>query len=573
MTNIIMKVSINWLKELVKINKPLPDLLHEINMKTIGTKEVTDKFIELDMKGYNRADLLSLRGVAYEVASLLESEVKFKEPNESEYAWVNKKLPELKIEIKDEEACPFYALAKIEGLKVVPSKKETKQKLEDSGQRSVNNLADITNLVMLEYGQPLHAFDAMEVAGETVIVRKAKDDEEMKTLDGKIRELTKNDLLITDTEKPIGIAGVMGGENTEVTNKTQTILLEAAIFEPTALRKTATRLGMQSEASKRFYHGLTKKRLLQSLNAAIKELESLGGKLTAITIFDKFKDEETEIKLRVEKTNSLIGLDFTEEEIKKLLSRLNFDPRTEKERVLEVKRPYWRLDVNIEEDLIEEVARIYGYDRIPSKVLPGEEPAKIDQKLFELIDTLKKQLMHQGLSEVHTYSFYSTKVLDSLGWNERNKKYLIRVENAMSKETEFMRMNVWPNLVEAAVNNNKHFEDVAIFETGKTYTPDPSGPVEKHVLGITLINGTDNPILELIKIVDQTFLNLDIPIVFGDTKLIADARRLFHPLKFKSLIYDGKQMGGLAEIHPQVADNFGAKKRIAVCEINLEALL
>jgi phenylalanyl-tRNA synthetase beta chain len=268
-----MKVSINWLKELVKINKPLSELIEEINMKTIGTKEVTDKFIELDMKGYNRADLLSMRGVAYEVASLLESEVQFKEPTEKDFIWAGKNLPGLDVEIKDEDASPFYALAKIEGLKVSPSPKPYEEKLEDSGFRSVNNIADITNLVMLEYGQPLHAFDADTVSEEKVIVRMARDGEEIKTLDGKLRKLTKSDLLITDPKKAIGIAGVMGGENTEVTDKTQTILLEAAIFTPKGLRKTATRLGLQSEASKRFYHGLTKRRLLQSLNAAVRELE------------------------------------------------------------------------------------------------------------------------------------------------------------------------------------------------------------------------------------------------------------------------------------------------------------
>lgn len=568
-----MKVSISWLKELVKLNKPMSDLIHEINMKTIGTKEVTDRLIELDMKGYNRADLLSLRGVAYEVAALLESKVTFDEPEEKDFEWKKSKLPELKVEIKDEGASPFYALAKIEGLKVASSTKEQKEKLEDSGFRSVNNLADITNLVMLEYGQPLHAFDAKEVAGETIIVRKAKAGEEIKTLDAKSRKLTTDDLLITDPEKPIGIAGVMGGENTEVTNKTETILLEAAIFEPTNLRKTAGRLGLQSEASKRFYHGLTKKRLLQSLNAAIKEYQKLGGKLTAISIFDKFEDENKEIKLEVAKTNSLIGLDFTPEEIKDHLERLNFRVKEEKSRVFEVKPPYFRLDIGIEEDLIEEVARIYGYDKIPSKVLPGEMPEKIDQKIFDLIDSLKKQLVHQGLSEIHTYSFYSTNVLDALGWDDNNKKFLIKLENPMSKEAEYMRLNVWPNLVESAVMNNKYFEDVAIFEIGKTYfINEQKQPSEKYVLAISLINGESNPILELLKILMNTFVNLDIPITFGEAKLPADAKRLFHPNKFKSLILGGKQIGGAAELHPQIADNFASKNRIAICEIDLDRL-
>lgn len=549
-------------------------LIHELNMKTIGTKEVTDNFIELDMKGYNRADLLSLRGVAYEVASLLESEVKFKEPVESDYAWLKSKLPEVKIDIKDKKACPFYALAKIEGLKVETSDLKTKQKLEDSGFRSVNNIADVTNLVMLEYGQPLHSFDAKKVEGETIIVRKAKDGEEIKTLDSKVRKLTKDDLLITDPEKPVGIAGVMGGENSEITDKSTTILLEAAIFEPTSLRKTATRLGMQSEASKRFYHGLTKRRLLQALNAAIRDYQKLGGKLTAISIFDNLEEPKKEIKLHVDKTNSLIGLDFDEPDLENLLKRLNFIVEEEKPRVYKVTRPYWRLDVNIEEDLIEEVARIFGYDQIPSKALPGKAPEKIDQKIFELIDGLKKALIHQGITEIQTYPFYSTNTLNALGWDEDNKKFLIKLENPMSKETEYMRLNIWPNLAESAVFNNKSFRDVAIFEIGKTYTIGPDkNPLEKYVLAAALINESGNPLPELTKIIFDALTSLKINVGFGPAKLPSQAKALFHPNKSLSLSYEGKQIGGIAELHPGLADNFEAKSRIAICEIDLEKLL
>ncbi len=565
-----MKVSINWLKELVEINKPFKDLLEEINMKTIGTKEVTDKFIELDMKGYNRTDLLSLRGVAYEVASLLDSKVKFKE--ESDFDFANSKLPEVDLEIKDPEASPFYAIAKIEGLKVEASAADIKHKLEDSGYRAINNLADITNLVMLEYGQPLHSFDASTVSENKIIVRKAKPGEKIVTLDSKERELTEDDLLITDPKKAVGIAGVMGGENSEVTNKTTSILLEAAIFNPQNLRKTSTRLGLQSEASKRFYHGLTKIRLMQALNAAIKEYEKLGGKLTAITLVGNFEDEEKEIHLRVEKANSLIGLDFTEEQISQLLTKLNFKVKEIKPRVFNVTRPYFRLDVNIEEDLIEEVARLYGYDKIPSKALGGETPEEPDQTQFQIIDSLKKQLMHQGMSEVRTYSFYSTLVLESLGFDDLKKKLLVKVANPISKETEYMRMNIWPNLAESAVFNNKSFEDVAIFEIGKTFFPGTERPDERLMLGVGLIDGTDNPVLELVKIVYQTFASLEIEIDFAAMKPPAEAKDIFHPLRFLSITHKGKLIGGIAELHPAVADKLGAKKKIAVAEINLDKL-
>lgn len=295
--------------------------------------------------------------------------------------------------------------------------------------------------------------------------------------------------------------------------------------------------------------------------------------MTAISIFDKYEDEQKNIKLEVSKTNSLIGLDFKPEQIKKLLERLHFKVTEEKPRVYEVKPPYFRLDIGIEEDLIEEVARIYGYDKIPSKVLPGQVPEKIDQKLFDLIDNLKKQLVHQGLSEIHTYSFYSTNVLNALGWNDSNKKLLIKLENPMSKETEYMRLNVWPNLVESAVNNNKYFDDIAIFEIGKSFSIKEGRPFEKNVLSAVLVNETNNPMPELLKIISIIFENLGIPILFNDSTLVADVKRLFHPHKLKSVNFKGRPIGGVAELHPQITDNFGSKNRIAICEIDLEKLL
>src|SRR3989344_1956851 len=568
-----MKVSITWLKELVKITKPMDKLIHEINMKTIGTKEVTDKFIELDMKGYNRSDLLSLRGVAYEVASLLESRVKFKETDSKSFVWEGRNLPSTPVKIEDGELAQIQCVAKIEGLKVKNSSSQWQTKIKDSGMRTVNNIADVTNLVMLEYGQPLHAFDASTVKNDTINVRRAKEGEELTTLDGKSRKLTSSDIVLADDEKALDVAGVMGGEDTEIKDSTTTILLSASLFNPVFVRQTGTKLKLQSEASKRFYHGLTKKRLLQALDAAIRMYEGLGGKLTAVTLVGNFEDEEKEVRLRVEKANSLIGLDFTPDEIRKLLEKLNFKVKEEKPRVLTATSPYWRLDIEIEEDLIEEVARIYGYDKIPSKALPGEMPERSDGKAFEIIDTLKKQLMHQGLTEVQTYSFYSTNVLKSLDFDEDKLKFLIKIANPISKETEYLKMNLWPNLVESAVFNNKTFADVAIFEIGKVYSPGKEKPIEKLSLGIALINGSDNPALEMLKIVYRTFQNLDILVNFGDSKLLGEAKNLFHPLRFKSIIFKGSQIGGVAELHPRVADGFGTKQKIAVCEIDLERLV
>lgn len=535
-----MKVSINWLKELVDLKVSVEELVRLLPLRTIGLKEITKDYIELDMKGYNRADLLSLRGIAYEVAAITDSTVKFKdeEPNLPEPDRVN-------IEIIDEDLCPVYCVAKIENLKVGNSDDTWVKKLNNSGIRSINNIADVTNLIMLEFGQPMHAFDAKTVEKETIIVRTAKKGEKLVTLDNKERILTTDDLLITDPEKAIGLAGVMGGKNTEVTNSTTTILLEAAIFEPKALRKTTTKLGLVSEASRRFYHGLTKKRLLQAVAAAIKMYESLGGKLTAITITGDLNDEVKTIKLREEKVNSLIGIDISSEEIASSLKKLGFSLKNG-----EVTVPYWRLDVNIEEDTVEEIARMYGYERIPAKPLGDNILTASQNPIFDLIERLKRSLAGLGLTEVQTYSYYSTKTINDLQLTIND---LIKIANPISSETEYLKDMLWPNLIEVVTKNLRQgFKDIAIFEIGKVYSPQNNLPKEEYRLSIALCNGTDNPIAELHKIAKS--LNLQGEDLIGD---------YFHP---------NRQTNLMAEVHKRITDKFGINQRVAVLEINLTKL-
>lgn len=335
-----MKVSTDWLKKLVDLNISVDELVKLLPLRTIGTKEVTEDFIsqsdtrsgamksheaiiELDMKGYNRADLLSMRGVAYEVAAITASKVAFSEPEEANFAWNKADLPKLQATVQESKLSPLYCLVKIEGLKANFSSPEDVKKLNDSGMRSVNTIADITNLIMLEYGQPLHAFAAEQVEGD-IQVRLAKDGEELRTLDNKLRHLHPNNLVIADNKKALGLAGVMGGLNSEVTNTTDTILLEAAIFDSVNIRKTTTQLGLPSEASKRFQHGLTKKRLLQALDSAIKQYEKIGGKVTGFIMIGDSEDTLPTIKLTSAKTSSLIGVDISDNQIQEYLTKLYF---------------------------------------------------------------------------------------------------------------------------------------------------------------------------------------------------------------------------------------------------------
>ncbi|KKS64056.1 phenylalanine--tRNA ligase subunit beta [Candidatus Daviesbacteria bacterium RIFCSPLOWO2_01_FULL_43_38] len=578
-----MKVSITWLKELVDLKVPVEEVVRLLPLHTIGTKEVTEDFIELDMKGYNRADLLSMRGVAYEIAAITDSEVTFTEPYSSTFAWTGKDLPEAQVKVENTQLAPLYCIAKISGLKVGPSSPEWVKKLEDCGIRSINNVADVTNLVMLEYGQPSHAFDAAVVQDESIIVRTAKEGETLLTLDNKIRQLSSADLLITDSLKPLGLAGVMGGKDSEVTDSTTSILLEVAIFDPGTIRKTAQRHNLPSEASKRFQHGLTKVRALQALDALIRMYQGLGGKLEAISITDNLEEETKNVPLTQQKVNSLIGIEIKPEDTISYLEKLRFHASARPGlaaqglalQAWEVTIPYWRMDIGIEEDLIEEVARMYGYEKIPAKELGGALPEKIDQSLFDLIYSLKTRLAELGLTEVQTYSFYSTKVIENLKLEIEN---LIRVANPISSETEYLRTHLWPNLVETVAKNIRQgFEDIAIFEIGKTYQTTKSGEIqEEYKLAIALLNDTDNPTQELYQIFQSLGSHLrGLNLATSHLNLGGESKRqeLFHPTRHAVLEKDGQQIGKIAEVHPRITDKLGIDKRVAILEILLTSLL
>ena len=566
-----MKVSKAWLVELVDI-KDIKEVERLLPLRTIAIKEITPDFIELDMKGYNRADLLSMRGVALEVAAITDSKVKFEEPKEADYFWVEESFPKIEVSVENEELAPVYTLTKIEGLTVGPSPDSWVKKLTDSGVRSINNVADITNLIMLGYGQPLHSFDGDKVRG-TVSVRVAKPNEKIKTLDDKDRNLETSDLLIADNEKAIGIAGVMGGANTEVTETTNTILLEAAIFDPKNLRKTAQRLGLTSEASKRFQHGLTRKRLLQALNAAVKMYQEIGGQVNGLTIIGRTEDQLKKVPLTLEKINSLIGVDFTEKQVENYLKKLNFELNKIEDGKWVVTLPYYRLDIEIEEDLVEEVARMYGYEKIPAKPLEGELPEKIDQSLFENIYDTKKTLVEIGLTEIQTYSFFSSKAIINYQLSTAN---LIKIANPISSETEYMRDHIWPNLVEVIEKNIKQgYSDIAIFEIGKVYYPTPlrgsdndhgNFPKEIYHLAMALMNGLDNPVNELLEILNQFASKLKLDLSFSKDNQVGEK---FHPLRYRRIENSGQDIGKIAEVHPRILNKFGIEKRVAILEISL----
>ncbi len=548
-----MRVSLTWLKQLVDLKLSPKELSDKLSLMTIGVKEQTDDFLELDLT-YNRGDLLSMRGVAREIAAITDSALVLENP-----APAKSNLPKVSVQVTNEKLSPVYCVAKIEGLKVSASADEWTKRLADTGIRSINNVADITNLIMLEYGQPMHAFDAAKVADETLVVRTAKVGETLLTLDNKTRKLDPTDLLIADTKQPLGLAGVMGGKDSEISDQTTTIFLEAAIFDPINNRNTSKRHGLYSEASKRFQHGLTKTNLQQALSRAIKMYEGLGGKLTALTLTGDLQDLPKQVNFDPAAVNRLIGVEISKQEMETSLKALGFDINGNQATV-----PYWRLDINIEEDLIEEVARMYGYEKIANQALQGDSPDKLDESLQDLVYSLKNVCKNAGLTEVQTYPFFSSRIIENCKLKIEN---LIRIANPISSETEYLRQSLWPNLVEVIGKNLRQgFSDIVIFEIGKAYYVEDSKIKEEYRLAIALCNNTDNPLAELSQIAEKLRSHLS-GVNLKQAKPEGIAAKLSHPTRYFELEKDGKQVGGMSEVHLRLLHQLGVEKRVAIMEV------
>ncbi len=366
-----MLIPYTWLKEFVALKTPAEKVASDLSLSTIGVEGVEsygrEKVLNLDVT-YNRGDLLSVVGVARELSALYNLDFK----GEIEQFEPGKEVMQLPIK-SDAKLAKIYTLTRISNLAYQKTPKVIKERLEAAGMRSVNLWADLTNYAMLEWGQPFHAFDAEKVRkrdskGE-IIVRKARRGEKIKTLDGLNRKLNSTDIVIADRKGPIGIAGVMGGENTEVNEKTTEILLEAAIFGPQSIRKTARRLGLRSEASKRFEHYLSPENLLMALNKITQLFQLYGeGTVVGFSLLGESKTDLEGVTLTQEKLNAVSGTPIPIADTRKYLKLLGFKVMSSEDGLL-CWAPHWRGDISIPEDLAEEVIRFHGYERLPAHPL------------------------------------------------------------------------------------------------------------------------------------------------------------------------------------------------------------
>ena len=447
------------LQENVQVGTPIGNVLG-----------LDDKVLEFDLTP-NRSDCLSMIGAAYEVGAILGRDVKLPKPEKELVEVSDAAADHISVKISAPEHCSHYAARYITGVKIAPSPQWMQNRLMAAGVRPLNNIVDITNYVMLEYGQPLHAFDADQLENGAIDVRLAKEGETLVTLDGQERKLEPHMLLITDGVKPVALAGVMGGLNSEVTDGTVNILLESAKFDGGTVRKTSRQLGLRSEASQRFEKEVDPSAVIPALNRAAELIcrYASGAVHKGIVEAGSVNAEEKVIVLSFDKLNRFLGTDLSMLEVKTIFNRLHFSCADTAQGVLEVKVPTRRGDITLDVDLIEEIARLYGYDNIPTTAIEGKTTPGAYTKAQAIRRDIRKLFTHGGWQEVVTYSFThpeTTRLFPALTEGSHAVKLLM----PMSEERSVLRTSIIPNLLDvAAYNANRKQNDLAVFEIGNVF--------------------------------------------------------------------------------------------------------
>jgi len=488
-----MKLTYNWLKDFVEIKispQELADKLTMAGLEVVSLEKFEDDWVLEVEVTTNRPDWLSVMGVAREISAITGRKFKPLSLKLKPKDFSISKLP-LEIKIEDKKGCLRYVGRVIENVKINPSPSWMQKRLMAVGLRPINNIVDITNYCLLETGQPLHAFDYEKIEGRIIIVRRAREGETIFTLDGEMRKLDPSMLVIADKEKPIAIAGVMGGKDTEISASTRTILLESAYFDPLTIRKTSQKLALTTESSYRFERKVNLATVLEASLRALDLIKEIAHPQEGKILVSKIKDigrkekKSKSVSLDIQRINRFLGKEISSSEIEKILKNLGFSLKKKKD-LWEVNPPPFRQDIEIEEDLIEEIARIHGYDKFPL-TLPEYKKIPsliIDESFKEVKKIIYETLLSLGFNEVITYSLIGKNSLEKVNLFE--EKEWVKISNPLSKEQEFLRPTLLPSLLEVISYNFKHqLEDLKIFEWGKIYLKKDL-PKEIPYLGICL---------------------------------------------------------------------------------------
>jgi phenylalanyl-tRNA synthetase beta chain len=538
----------------------------------------------------NRPDLMSIIGIAREVGAIIGSklktpEIKIKEEGE-------KIEKEISVKIEAEDLCPRYTGRVIKNIKVGESPLWLKWKLRLLGARPINNIVDITNFVMMETGQPLHAFDLDLIIGKTIIVRRSRPGETICTLDDVERQLPTNSLVIADTKGAIALAGIMGGKHSEINHNTKNVFLESAYFNSVNNRRSTGKFGLRTEASNRFEKGIDKEIQIYALDRAADLINRIAmGKISSGKIdTNKKLFQPNKIDLRIKRVNKILGqlLDKDESKTKNkiinILNKLEFKVLEDKGEYIKVIPPSFRGDVEREIDVIEEIARIYGYDKIRPTLFKTTIAQEGKNFRFRVIDQVRETLIGCGLNEVITYSFISPDIFDKIRIPEGHKlRNTIKIKDPMTRDQSLMRTSLISSLLEVIKwNTNRQADLVKIFEVGKIYLPFPdkpnSLPQEKLIIA-GAINKTGRgdiwektlslDIFDVKGIIETVFQGLKVK----NWEVVPGNHPAFHPLRNGKIIIGGEEVGIFGEIHPEITDNYRIPGKVNLFEIDFENLL
>ena len=519
----------------------------------------------------NRVDCYSVLGIAREAAATFRKP--FVPPVVKETGNGENIKDYISVEVQAPDLCPRYCARVCKNIRIAPSPEWMQRRLAASGIRPINNLVDITNYVMEEYGQPMHAFDQDTIAGRKIIVRRAQDGEEFQTLDGQIRKLDRDVLMICDAEKEIAIAGIMGGENSKITDQVHTVLFESAVFNGPSIRKSAKRIGLRTDSSGKFEKGLEPHNAEAAVNRACQLIEELGCGEVVGGMADAAQPmaEAKTLSFKPEKYNSLLGTEIPEADMLDMFRYLEIESMKGEDGSVSLKIPYFRQDLNCDADIAEEVARFYGYDKIPTTLPAGEATAgklsyklRIEQKARDIAE-------YCGFSQGMSYSFESPKVFDRLLISgEDNLRQAVTISNPLGEDFSIMRTSVLNGILSSlSINYNRRNKNVRLYELENIYLPKslPLKELPDERMQFVLGFYGEGDFFTLKGVIEEFFA-----VAGMRKKPVYDpqaGKPFLHPGRQALIKYDDVAVGYLGEVHPEVLDNYeiGTKAYVAVLDM------
>ncbi len=548
------------------------DKEYELGLDIKDVLGLNDQVIEFEITP-NRPDCLSIIGMARETAAtfdyqLQEPTIKIENEVDDIYDYTNG------IEVETENCLRYYSRV-IKDVKIGKSPLWMQQRLMEAGVRPISNIVDVTNFVMLEYGEPLHAFDLDQLNGKKIIVRQALEGEKLTTLDGEERILDTNDIVIADAKNPIGLAGVMGGLDSEITKDTKIVLLEGANFNSRNIRLTSKKFGLRSEASTRFEKGLDPNLGEIAVERVCQLIEEIGAGTVVKNHIDVYNTKAVPktIALRPERANMLLGVEVPVEDMLKSLNGLglksSFDGK-----LIHSEIPTYRLDIDIEADLIEEVGRLYGFHNIESKPLLGALTRGTKPYHMAIADRVKSILQGLGMNEVMTYSFISPKAYDKINLNTDDPlREYIRLINPLGEDYSTMRTTLIPNILDLLARNyNRGIESMYAFEIGNTFIPKslPVRELPDEIKKLSLGLYGESDFYELKDIVENSLSRLGIKNLQYER---VETDPTFHPGRTARVFYNEECLGIIGEVHPLVLENYDLKTRVYIAELDFAKIV